>query len=345
MLPLAARRVFRLSLTVSLSLIVGYASASPLPFIAPILAFFLAATPGPPIAWRGLAGLLVLVVLTTGSGVLLIPLLIYYPASALLLVAVGVYAANYLSVNLRKGPVAALLAMGLTMISAAGTQSSALAVSVIEALLLGIGIAVACHWLVYLLFPDGTGKSAVASETPPIEPSNWIALRATLIVMPAYLLVLVNPAMYMPVMMKSVSLGQQSSLLHARDAGRELLGSTFIAGLLAIAVWAGLGIATNLWMYFLWMLLVTMLIAAKLYGVMRSRHPASYWVNTGVTLLILLGPAVEDSANGKDVYAAFFTRMALFVGVTIYAWGAIVFLEHLRERSQRRRAVVVTEAG
>jgi hypothetical protein len=41
-----------------------------------------------------------------------------------------------------------------------------------------------------------------------------------------------------------------------------------------------------------------------------------------VTMLILLGPAVEDSASGKDVYAAFAVRMGLFVAVTLYAWPA-----------------------
>ena len=53
-------------------------------------------------------------------------------------------------------------------------------------------------------------------------------------------------------------------------------------------------------------------------------------------MLILVGPAVGDSANGKDVYAAFFVRMGLFIGVTIYAWLALVFLEWLRTRKQVR---------
>jgi hypothetical protein len=53
-------------------------------------------------------------------------------------------------------------------------------------------------------------------------------------------------------------------------------------------------------------------------------------MNTAVTMLILLGPAVEDSANGKDVYAAFFSRMSLFILVTFYAWAAVAFLERLR---------------
>ena len=49
-------------------------------------------------------------------------------------------------------------------------------------------------------------------------------------------------------------------------------------------------------------------------------------------MLILLGPAVQDSANGKDVYMAFAVRMGLFIVLTLYAWTAISFLEFLRNR-------------
>jgi predicted Kef-type K+ transport protein len=56
-----------------------------------------------------------------------------------------------------------------------------------------------------------------------------------------------------------------------------------------------------------------------------------------VTLLIMLGPAVADSANGKDVYKAFAVRMSLFVGVTLYAWMALVVLERWRLKPWRWR--------
>ena len=68
-----------------------------------------------------------------------------------------------------------------------------------------------------------------------------------------------------------------------------------------------------------------------------SRLPPSFWQNLVVTLLILLGPAVEDSANGKDVYAAFAVRMGLFIAVALYAWLAVYLLEQLRSRRLQRR--------
>ena len=179
------------------------------------------------------------------------------------------------------------------------------------------------------------GKKAAPPAKTDIQ-SNWIALRATLIVLPAYLLALTNPSTYLAIIMKSVSLGQQGSLVSARDAGRELLGSTFLGGCFAILFWFSLGINTNLWMFFLLMLMFGVFFACKIYRLIASRYPASFWQNSAVTMLILLGPAVEDSANGKDVYAAFAVRMGLFVAVTIYAWLAVYLLEYLRMRHLSR---------
>jgi hypothetical protein len=241
-----------------------------------------------------------------------------------------------------KGLIGALLTVGFTLISAAGMVSYSLAVSVITALVLGIGLAIVCQWIVYPWFPEDV--SPVKKAKPlgnTATQSNWIALRATLIVLPAYLLALTNPSMYLAIIMKSVSLGQQGSTVSARDAGKELLGSTFLGGYFAILFWFMLDMVTNLWMFFLWMLLFGVYFSGKLYQLIPSRFPASFWQNVVVTMLILLGPAVEDSANGKDVYAAFAVRMGLFVAVTLYAWLAVYVLEHLRTRHLRRISLPV----
>lgn len=52
-------------------------------------------------------------------------------------------------------------------------------------------------------------------------------------------------------------------------------------------------------------------------------------------MLIMLDPAVEDSAGGKDVYAAFFSRSALLILITLYALWAIYFLEYMKSRYSR----------
>jgi len=56
-------------------------------------------------------------------------------------------------------------------------------------------------------------------------------------------------------------------------------------------------------------------------------------------MLILLGPAIEDSANGKDVFSASATRVGLFVGVAVYAWATVWILE--RWRASRSAALLV----
>jgi hypothetical protein len=343
-MPLAARRVFRLGAVMALSLAVAYAMGIPLPFIVPIFALILTAPPAPPRGPRALAGLAVGVILTMGLGILLVPFLQQYPLTAVLMAAVGIYLSNYLGLNLGRGPIATLLIMGITMVSVAGSVSHLLAVTVIHTLVFALVIVVVCQWLVYPWFPeDGqTTEAAPATEAQAGLPSGtWLALRATLVVVPAYLLALTNPALYLPVIMKSVTLGQQASMIDLRGAGRELLGSTFVAGILAILFWFALGVSTNLWMFTLWMLLFGLILSARLYQVTPSRHPPSFWQNVIVTMLILLGSAVQDTANGKDVYQGFAVRMSLFIGVTVYAWIAIVFLEHLRTR----RATPPTPAG
>jgi len=55
--------------------------------------------------------------------------------------------------------------------------------------------------------------------------------------------------------------------------------------------------------------------------------PPSFWSNALVTMLILLGHAIEDSAVGKDVFSASAIRAGLFVGVALYAWGTVWALE------------------
>ena len=335
-MPLAARRVFRLSASIALSLAVAYGLGLTMPFIAPLFAFMLGAKPGPPMAPRALLGAVMVLALMLSVGLLLIPMLIHYPATGLMLALMGLFFANYVSLNLGKGAVGAFLTVGVAMISAIGLLGYAVATALIGALLVGVVTAVVCQWVIYPIFPEDSIEPAPEVPTEPMQ-SSWLALRATMIVFPSYLLALTNPALYMPIIMKAVALGQQASETEAKHAGVELLGSTAFAGILAIVMWFGLKLYPNLWMFSLWALLFSIVIVGKLYGVLRSRFSPSFWQNVLITLFILIGPAVEDSANGKDPYKAFVVRLSLFIGVTLYAWLALVFLEWLRSRQERRR--------
>jgi hypothetical protein len=330
-MPIGARRTFRFAAVVALSLVFAYGLRMPLPFLAPVFAVLLTATPAPPPGLKGSLGLIVVVLVTTGLGLLLIPFLRDYALSAVLIIAAGLYLSVFVTVGYGKALVGTLLTAGLTLIPAAGLVEYSLAAAVADALALGIAVAIACQWIVYPFLPEapdaGSPRSAPAVAA---DEASWIALRATLIVLPPLLVTFSNPTLYMPTIMKTVLLGQQGSVVSAREAGRELLGSTFLAGCLAMLFWFVLRILPSLWMFFLWMLLFGIYFGGKLCGVIATRFAPSFWINVVVTMLILLGPAVQDSAAGNDVYRGFAVRFSLFVAVTLYAWVAIVALERMR---------------
>ncbi len=343
-MDLTARRIFRLSITTAMSLACGYAFQLQVPYLAPIFGVLLTVDPAPPLGPAKLLALLVLIPVALSAGLLLIPLLEYYPLSAILLVGLGLYASFYLSWNRGKELLGTFLATGITLVSIAGSVSSVLATAVIESLVAGIAIAILCQWVIYPFFPEdqvAAEKNRDSSTTR--DPSPWIAIRGALIVIPSYLVVLTNPGMYLPLVLKSITLGQQGSLVDVKSAGRELLGATILGGGYAILFWWLLGLSVNLWLFFCWMLLFSTYFASKIYRLLPSRFSPSFWQNVTTTLLILLGSAVMDSENGKDVYAAFFTRISLFLLVTLYAWLAVYLLE--RKLGRHRSSHEVMESS
>jgi hypothetical protein len=340
-MPIGARRTFRFGVVVALALAFAYALGMPFPFFAPLFAVLLTATPAPPPALKGLIGLIVVLIITTGVGLFLIPFLRNYALSAVLIIAAGLFLSNVVTVESGKVLVGTLLAIGLTLVPALGLVEYSLAASVVDALAVGIALAIVCQWIVYPFFPEDPGGGGPApAATAAAGEARWIALRATLIVLPPLLVTFSNPTVYLPTIMKTLMLAQQASVVSARGAGRELLGSTFLAGYFAILFWFGLRLWPSLWMFFLWMLLFGIYFGGKLCGVIATRFAPSFWINVVVTMLILLGPAVEDSAVGKDVFQAFAVRFSLFVAVTLYAWVAIVALERLRAGRRGRSRVL-----
>ncbi len=334
-----AQRALRLASGTALCLAASFGLNLPIPFIAPVLGLLLLATLNRPLSLKAGLGLTLVVMLTTGSGLLLIPLLRYYPFSAVLLIGLCLFLAFRYGLGGGNELLATFLVIGLTMISAAGTIDYGLAIMVVGALAKGLLLAVLVLALSHWLFPEPPDMPAMpAAPQLAADELDWVALRAALVVLPAFLLVLIDPASYLPIILKSVSLGQQSCTTTARDAARELLGSTLLGGLLAILFWCALGLFVHLWMFFLWMLLFGLLLARKLYALSPTRQSPGFWLNSLVTMIILLGQSVQDSAAGKDVYTAFAVRMGLFIVVTLYACLMVHLLDQRRQRRRVREA-------
>ncbi|MHA3737076.1 DUF2955 domain-containing protein [Pseudomonas sp. Eth.TT006] len=314
-----AQRALRVAFGTALCTAASYGLGLPLSFLSPVLAVLLLASMPRPLPAKTALVLTLVAAFTTSLGLLLAPLLRYYPVSGVLLIGVGLFLV--FTYGLRGGNVLIMtfLVIGMTMISAAGFASFELAMAVIGALVKGLALAIVIVGVSHLLFPEPTNSPA-----PPPAPAlsaedvPRVALRATLIVLPTFLLVLIDPASYLPIILKAVSLGQQSTTTRTHHAGRELLGSTLLGGLLAVLFWCALSLFVHLWMLFLWMLLFGLFVARKLYRLQPTQFTPGFWLNTLITMIILLGQSVEDSAAGKDVYTAFAVRMGLFILVTLY---------------------------
>ncbi|UTF59929.1 DUF2955 domain-containing protein [Gilvimarinus sp. DA14] len=335
-LPLAARRAYRLAFSTSLVLAMAYGFGLAIPFVAPLFVVILSAKPAPPPGPKQLLILLLAVAVSLGVGVILGPLLHGAPLPALAIIIAGLYVSNRLALQPGKAAVGTLLALGLTVIAAASGISPTLASGIISTLVLGIALAVLGQWLVYPFFPEDPAPQVAPPPPPSAADSNWLCWRATAIVIPAFVLTLTNPAAYLPLTVKSILLGREASQLRLRDANREMIVSTLLGGACAIGVWSLLSLAVNLWFYAGWILLITLFLASGMYGVLRTSFKPSFWMASMTTMIILLGAAVQDSANGKDVYQAFVVRIALFLAVAFYAAAAMAVLEYWRARRMQK---------
>ncbi|MCW8275107.1 DUF2955 domain-containing protein [Pseudomonas sp. PCH199] len=326
------QRASRLATGTALCLAASYGLALPIPFLAPVLCALLLVSINRPLSLKAAVVLGLTAMLTTGIGLLLIPVLRYYALSGVLLIGICLFVVFRFGLRGGNNLIVTFLTIGLTMISSAGVADFDLALMVIKALVAGLLLAIMVGVLSHWLFPEQDN-----APTPPAAPTlaadevDRVALRATLIVIPAFLLALIDPASYLPIVLKAVNLGQQSETTSARNAGRELVGSTLLGGLLAILFWCALSLFVHLWMFFLWMLLFGLVLARKLYGLNPGRFSPGFWINTLITMIILLGQSVQDSAAGKDVYTAFAVRMGLFIAVTLYA----CLMVHLLDQRQK----------
>jgi hypothetical protein len=240
--------------------------------------------------------------------------------------------ANPLTTN-PLSPVTTIGVVAITLIPALGVAEQALAFGVINGLVVGLLIGLLVNVVSHALFPDPPGRTGATPTPSLLDPNTarWMALRATVVVMPMVLLALTNPSFYVATIMKTVALAQQASTLSARSAGKILVGSTLTGAAMALAVWVGLSMRPNLWMLMLWLMAVALWAGAKLFGARPTSWPPAFWRDALITMMILLGPAIEDSANGSDPYRASAIRVALFIGVTLYAWATMWVLERWRD--------------
>ena len=333
------KAALRLTIGLGLAVFVAYGFALQSPFVVSVMAVLILCKPGPPM--RLAKGLVVAVAFAAlvAAGVLMVPLLEHYAGAAVLLTALMLYLLLYAG-RIGGNPLTTILVLSFTLIPVAGVADQALVGALAVTLAIGVGVGTVVSAASNAFFPDNAARSAAAAGRPLPDrgAAAWIALRGMLIVMPVFVLALTNPSFYLAAIMKTVALGQQAEEADVLTAGRELVGSTLMGALMGAAVWMGLSLWPSLWMLMLWLMAAALWSGSALFGARRSRFRPSFWSNALITALILLGPAIEDSASGKSVLEGSVMRTCLFVGVAFYAWGTIWALERWRARRLRPAA-------
>jgi hypothetical protein len=328
----ADKAVLRLALGLGLAVLCAYGLALPLPWAVCVMAVLLLFKPGPPVPV--LKGLVMgaVIAMVVGAGVLMVPVLEHYALAGVALTGTLLYAV-FRAGGGGGGAQTTILAIALAIVPVAGVAEQALALRLGTTLALGIAIGALAGSVSHILFPDAPVRAptpAPARAPADEEKAGRIALQATLVVMPVFVLALANPSFYLAAVMKAVLLGQQAGASRARTAGRALVGSTLMGAWMAALLWLGLSLLPNLFMLMLWLMAAALWAGARLFGVRQSAWPPSFWSNALVTMLILLGAAIEDSVNGEDVLRASAVRVTLFVAVALYAWSMVWVLERWR---------------
>jgi len=138
----------------------------------------------------------VLVAALLVAGGIMVPLLQHYPFSGLMLTGALLYALFFASAG-KDSPLTILLVMTCTLIPVSGFLQQGL--STVFGLALGAGLAIGAlvSFMSHALFPDASppaGKALPPAHASP-EAARSIALQATLVIMPVYLLALINPSL------------------------------------------------------------------------------------------------------------------------------------------------------
>ena len=343
----ADKATLRLGIGLGLTTLVAYGLAISQPFMVCLMAIAVLSGSGPPLPLVKGAVVAALVALVLAAGVLMVPILEHYALAGVMLTTALLYAlfftrarvANPLTTN-PLSPLTTIGVVAITLIPALGVAEQALAFGVVSALAVGLLMGVLVNIASHALFPDPPGERGAKPTPGLLEPqtARWMALRATVVVMPMYLLALTNPSFYVATVMKTVTLAQQAGTLSARSAGKILMGSTLAGAAMALAIWIGLSMHPTLWMLALWLTAVGLWAGARMFGARPTSWPPAFWRDALITMMILLGPAIEDSANGSDPYRASAIRVALIIGVTLYAWATMWVLDRWRDTVALRRA-------
>lgn len=326
-LPIPTRRVFRLAFGMGLATLISYAFMPIFASTFILLVLFIMIPPMPPPDFKALLKLLTVLVISMSWGIFLGIILTYIPALGLLLFMIGM--TFTIGLGLKKpelGIVSILFIVGQTIIAAITLKSSAMGVMMIFIMLAGFTFAFLMAWLGHIFFLRENKTEEFAK--PIKSDSQWIPIRATIIMLPPFLLAL-QDLFFIPLLIKGSFLAQQIDTRDVKQQVKELMLATLIGAATTIILWNTVSLWPNLIFFALCLTLTVYLLACPLYQAWKSGYDFAFWQNALVTLIILIGPAVQDPTFSDDIQNKMWVRIALFLAVSLYSILAVQILDTL----------------
>jgi hypothetical protein len=337
-MDIAHVRILRLALGTGLSLWVSQAVAWDLSFIAPVMTLFILALPLPALSLKMGIQFLAAMTLSMYASVLLLPWLLDYPLVGLLLLVLALFWSFYFTARGGSAVLGTFVTVGIALSTAIGSVNVDATLMLISGLIMNATIGIVFVWIAHALVPDSraggfpgpAGQQAAAALDG--EEARWSALRSTLIVFPIAFWFMLSGAStsYVPVMIKVASMGQQATNEGARFAGRSLILSTIIGGIGAIIGWNVLSVVPELSVYALLIGLAGLVFGPRIFRG-KGMHPdAATWSYAYLTMIVILAPAVMDTASGSSANVAFWSRLLMFALATLYGVAAVYVVDAFR---------------
>jgi len=337
-MEIAHVRILRLATGTGLSLWVSQAVAWDLSFIAPVMTLFILALPLPALSLKMGIKFLAAMTLSMYASLLLLPWLLDYQLVGLLLLVLALYWSFYFTAKGGSPVLGTFVTIGIALSTAVGSVSVDAILMLISGLIMNAVIGIVFVWIAHALVPDSKAggfpgpAGQQGADAADLEEARWSALRSTLIVFPIAFWFMLSGAStsYVPVMIKVASMGQQATNEGARLAGRSLILSTIIGGIGAIIGWNVLSVVPELSLYTLLVALAGLVFGPRIFRG-KGMHPdAATWSYAYLTMIVILAPAVMDSASGSSADMAFWSRLLMFALATLYGVAAVYVVDAFR---------------
>ena len=330
-------RILRLAAGTGLSMWVSQAVSWDLSFIAPVMTMFILALPLPALTLKMGIKFLAAMSLSMYASLLLLPWLLDYQLVGLLLLVLALFWSFYFTARGGSPVLGTFVTVGLALSTAVGSVSVDATLMLISGLLMNASIGIVFVWIAHALLPDSiaggypapAGGKPQDARGPDLAEARWSAYRSLLIVFPIALWFMLSggSSSYVPVMIKVASMGQQATNEGAWLAGRSLIMSTIIGGIGAIIGWNLLSLVPTLSMYALLIALGGLIFGPRMFAG-KGMHPeAGTWSYGYLTMIVILAPAVMDSAGGSAANAAFWSRLLMFALATLYGVAAVYVVD------------------